>query len=57
MYYALPHFSQHPGPPLGSVLYEWAGFGVPYYVVGSLILTVTFSFVFLIPKMKRSDEV
>ena len=55
IYCLLPHFSQHPGPPFGSILYEWAGFGVPYYGLGGFILIVTFSLMILIPKQKSTQ--
>ena len=51
------HIFDSPGPPLGSVLYELAGFGPPYYALGIFILTVTFIFMILLPKDKISTKV
>ena len=47
------HITKSPGPPLGSVLYQWAGFGPPYYTLGIFILTVTFLLMISIPKERK----
>ena len=43
------------GPALGSVLYSAGGFGLPFYVLGSTILVLTFISLYLLKKV-RTDE-
>ncbi len=43
------------GPALGSFLYIAGGFGLPFYVVGALILSTAVSLLFLIPKIDAKE--
>ena len=44
------------GPTVGSFLYSYGGFGLPYYVVGSFVTTVAFALLILIPKVDVKGE-
>ena len=44
------------GPPIGSALYQYGGFTTPFYVIGSLTALLAVVLIFLVPKMKGSQE-
>ena len=44
------------GPTIGSALYQYGGFTTPFYVIGGLTAIVALVLIFLVPKMKDSQQ-
>ena len=43
------------GPTVGSIIYEWSSFSIPFYSVGAFILLVTFCLMILITPSKSGN--
>ena len=44
------------GPTIGSALYQYGGFTTPFYVIGGLTAIVALVLIFLVPKMKDTQQ-
>ncbi len=44
------------GPVIGSLLYTWGGFGLPFYVIGSIALLVATYQIVVLPKVDGAEE-
>ena len=45
------------GPAIGSLFYMWGGFVLPFYIVGSIILSLSALSILLIPKQHYEEKV
>ncbi|TRY80723.1 hypothetical protein TCAL_12990 [Tigriopus californicus] len=45
------------GPVLGSLLYESGGFGLPFYIVGGIIIVLAFALLLIVPKVQPGTVV
>ena len=44
------------GPMIGSALYQYGGFTLPFYVIGGLTAVVAVVLIFLVPKIRNGQQ-